>query len=195
MPEGAQRIVLLGVDEAGNETTTAVIPVTRDELRRREAEARAEEERKQRLQEEARAREDASRAREAAEKRRREDERRRLEESRGRVFSKAELEFIKASKETAAAEARAWLKARGDSPTYRTLSSIVAWSAATPKDQDAAVKDVGRRLGEDWQHVETLTRVLEGFGLRTATFLHKPTGLRFQLVPGALFKQIWWSIR
>ena len=87
----------------------------------------------------------------------------------------------------------AWLKARGDSPTYRTLSSIVAWSAATPKDQDAAVKDVGRRLGEDWQHVETLTRVLEGFGLRTATFLHKPTGLRFQLVPGALFKQIWWA--
>jgi hypothetical protein len=74
-----------------------------------------------------------------------------------------------------------------------SLCDLELWARCPQDKQDAAIALIGKRLGDRFQFVETVLQQCEGLKFRLATFRHKKTGIKFQLIPGDLKTTVFWE--
>lgn len=73
----------------------------------------------------------------------------------------------------------------------RLLSDINLWIKTKGKEQDLAIIAASVALGKNFEHASTRSYAVGGAeqkGLRIATFLHKPSKQKFQLIPGGRYQ-------
>lgn len=80
-----------------------------------------------------------------------------------------------------------WTKKALKSLAKKSLQRRKTWIATESTLQDLVIENIGARLGKDYQWLRT--QVYKGpgdksKGHRLATFVHKPTGIELQLLPG-----------
>lgn len=68
------------------------------------------------------------------------------------------------------------------------LESRTAWNAAGPAAQDVVLAVLSRALGAAYEPAETATYSAGGVSHRIGSFLHRPSGVILQLLPGSSFQ-------